>query len=130
MSNANETKMSNQIALLRSEFGWTQQELANKIGFSKQTISNWETGLKVPRMGAIQKMAALFGVSMGFIIDGDKSTPEWADEKDRVDLKDMLENNITMAYGGAELTDEEKQRVKDVLIGIFWGKHKKERIRD
>lgn len=125
MTNDNETKIPQQITLLRSRFGWTQQELADRIGFSKQTISNWETGLKVPRMGAIQKMADLFGVSMSFIIDGDESTPEWADEDDLLDLKDMLENNVNMAYGGEELTDEEKQRVKDVLTGIFWEKNKK-----
>lgn len=125
MTNDNETKIPQQITLLRSRFGWTQQQLADKIGFSKQTISNWETGLKVPRMGAIQKMSDLFGVSMSFIIDGDENTPEWANEEDILDLKDMLENNVNMAYGGEELTDEEKQRVRDVLTGIFWEKNKK-----
>lgn len=111
MPHANETKTSQQISLLRSQFGWTQQKLADRIGFSKQTISNWETGLKVPRMGAIYKMANLFGVSVDFIIGGDKPTPQWADKKDILDLKVMLENNVNMAYDGAELTDEEKQRV-------------------
>ncbi|MER2226151.1 MAG: helix-turn-helix transcriptional regulator [Carnobacterium sp.] len=124
MTNDKETKIPQQITLLRSRFGWTQQELADRIGFTKQTISNWETGLKVPRMGAIQKMADLFGVSISFIIEGDETTPEWADENDILDLKEMLENNVNMAYGGEELTDEEKQRVKDVLTGIFWEKNK------
>ncbi|MBT2732082.1 helix-turn-helix transcriptional regulator [Carnobacterium sp. ISL-102] len=124
MTNEIETKIPQQITLLRSRFGWTQQELADRIGFSKQTISNWETGLKVPRMGAIQRMSDLFGVSISFIIDGDDITPDWADENDILDLKEMLENNVNMAYGGEELTDEEKQRVKDVLTGIFWEKNK------
>lgn len=124
MTNEKETKIPQQISLLRTRHGWTQQDLANKLGFSKQTISNWETGLKVPRMGAIQKIADLFGVSISFIIDGDDVTPEWANEKDILDLKDMLDNNVNMSYGGEELTDEEKQRVNDVLTGIFWEKNK------
>lgn len=127
MDNDKGTKIPQQISLLRSRFGWTQQELADKIGYSKQTVSNWETGLKSPRMGAIQKIADLFGVSVGFIIEGDESTPEWADEEDIYDLKDMLENNVSMFYGGEELTDEEKQRVNDILTTIFWEKIKKKR---
>ncbi|EMF0052943.1 helix-turn-helix transcriptional regulator, partial [Enterococcus hirae] len=64
-----------QISLLRKKFGLTQEDLANKLGFSKQTISNWETGLKTPRMGAIQKIADLFNVSKSFIIEGVEEAP-------------------------------------------------------
>ncbi|HHX0206257.1 TPA: helix-turn-helix domain-containing protein, partial [Enterococcus faecalis] len=63
-----------QIASLRSTRGMTQEELANKLGYSKQTISNWETGLKTPRMGAIQKVADLFNVNKSFIIEGSTSS--------------------------------------------------------
>lgn len=48
----------------------TQEDLASKLGVSKQTVSNWETGLKTPRMGAIQKLSELFNVSKSFIIEG------------------------------------------------------------
>ncbi|MGF1919053.1 S24 family peptidase [Enterococcus faecalis] len=63
-----------QIMLLRKRFGLTQEDLALKLGYSKQTISNWETGLKTPRMGAIQKISDLFNVSKSFIIEGDQPT--------------------------------------------------------
>lgn len=59
-----------QINKLRNKFGLTQEDLAEKLGYSKQTISNWETGLKTPRMGAIQKIADLFHVSKAYIIEG------------------------------------------------------------
>ncbi|WP_370561567.1 helix-turn-helix domain-containing protein [Lactiplantibacillus plantarum] len=60
-----------QIKNLRNKFGWSQSQLADKLSVSKQSISNWETGLKVPRMGALQKMSDLFDVSIGYITDGD-----------------------------------------------------------
>lgn len=60
-----------QIKSLRNKFGWSQSQLADKLSVSKQSISNWETGLKVPRMGALQKMSDLFDVSIGYITDGD-----------------------------------------------------------
>lgn len=62
--------IGNQIMLLRKKFGLTQEDLAIKLGYSKQTVSNWETGLKTPRMGAIQKISDLFNVSKSFIIEG------------------------------------------------------------
>ena len=66
----NNNIIGEQISLLRSKFGMTQDDLALKIGVSKQTVSNWETGLKTPRMGAIQKLSDLFNVSKGYIIEG------------------------------------------------------------
>ncbi|BAO07006.1 MULTISPECIES: helix-turn-helix domain-containing protein [Enterococcus] len=60
------------ISELRHKQQMTQEELAIKVGVSKQTISNWETGLKTPRMGAIQKIAELFHVTKGYIIEGEE----------------------------------------------------------
>ncbi|MGH1016751.1 MULTISPECIES: helix-turn-helix domain-containing protein [Bacillus cereus group] len=59
-----------QIASLRTKKGLTQQQLADKLDVSKQTISNWENGVKVPRMGAIEQIASIFNVSKSFIIEG------------------------------------------------------------
>ncbi|MFC6208198.1 XRE family transcriptional regulator [Levilactobacillus tongjiangensis] len=67
-----ENKISSQIKVLRSKMGWSQSQLADKLGVSKQSVSNWETNLKTPRMGALQKMSDLFGVSIGQITDGDR----------------------------------------------------------
>lgn len=66
-----ENEISNQIKVLRSKMGWSQSQLADKLGVSKQSVSNWETNLKTPRMGALQKMSDLFGVSIGRITDGE-----------------------------------------------------------
>lgn len=67
-----ENEISSQIKVLRSKMGWSQSQLADKLGVSKQSVSNWETNLKTPRMGALQKMSDLFGVSIGRITDGDR----------------------------------------------------------
>lgn len=65
-----ENTLGEQIVLLRNRYGYTQEDLANILGVSKQTVSNWETGIKNPRMGSIQKMADHFNVSKSFIIEG------------------------------------------------------------
>lgn len=62
-----ENTIASQIKKLRKSRGWTQPQLADKLAVSKQTISNWETGIKVPRMGSLQKLADLFNVKIGEI---------------------------------------------------------------
>lgn len=62
-----ENSIASQIKRLRKSRGWTQPQLADQLSVSKQTISNWETGIKVPRMGSLQKLADLFNVKIGEI---------------------------------------------------------------
>lgn len=96
--------ISEQILYFRNKFGLTQEQLADKIDVSKQTISNWETGLKTPRMGAIQKMADLFGVSKGRLIEGPQDT-------DSIDSKAKL----LAAHIDDDVSDEEMAQILDYI---------------
>ncbi len=46
----------------------TQAELAGKVGVSHYAVSNWETGIKKPRMGHMRKLAEVLGISPDQII--------------------------------------------------------------
>lgn len=52
------------IRQLREEHGWTQLELAYKLGVTPTTVSNWERGKFEPGVSAFRQIAQLFGVSM------------------------------------------------------------------
>ena len=58
------------IKRLRLSHKLSQGELGKIAGVTDKAVSTWEKGEKVPRMGAIEKMAAYFGVSKGYLIDG------------------------------------------------------------
>lgn len=99
-----------QISYLRAKKRMTQEDLALQVGYSKQTISNWETGLKTPRMGAIQKLADFFGVSKSYIIEGKTiSTIETI-------YNQLDEPRQTKVYSFAEEQLEEQQNAKVVPI--------------
>ena len=57
------------IKALRKRFGVTQRELAEAAGVTENAVSKWETGYSVPRMGAIEKIATHYGVTIGSIVD-------------------------------------------------------------
>ena len=57
------------IKKLREQHGMSQSELAAKIGKSRTAVWQYERGETVPRMGAIEDIAHVFGVKKSAIID-------------------------------------------------------------
>ena len=63
-----ETKLKNNLKLLRQEKGIGQVELAKKLGVSKGIISLWENGLREPSMSSLIEIAKFFNVSIDFLV--------------------------------------------------------------
>ena len=57
------------LKALRKQHNLSQQELAKIAGVTDKAISTWESGTRIPRMGAIQKMADYFGLQKSDIIE-------------------------------------------------------------
>ena len=55
--------LADKIAELRKKNGWSQEELAEMLDVSRQSISKWESAQSIPDMNRILKMSDLFGVS-------------------------------------------------------------------
>lgn len=58
------------IKRLRLQAGLTQEELANKLGVARSSVTQWERGWSQPRMGMIVKIARFFNTSNSAIVDG------------------------------------------------------------
>lgn len=64
-------EVSSQIKKYRSNMGISQEELAEKIYVSRQTVSNWETGKNYPDIHSLLLLSSLFNVSLDQLIKGD-----------------------------------------------------------
>ncbi len=53
---------------LRREKNWTQEELAEKTGVSRQALSRWESDAALPDTKNIIQLARLFGVSTDYLL--------------------------------------------------------------
>ena len=62
------------LAALRRRFGYSQDELAEKIGVSRQTLSKYETGESLPDIERCRLLAEVFGVSMDDLVTYDKES--------------------------------------------------------
>ena len=117
----------NRLKDLRIEKRISQSELGKRIGVSNASISQYESGTRFPDTQKLELLADVLEVSTDYLLG--RKIPEWATEEDVFELDKMLNSNVNMSYGGENLTDEEKQRVKDILTGIFWEKLEKRKRR-
>lgn len=54
---------------LRIKSVLTQNEIANKLGVSGQTILNWENGIYEPKINQLIQLADLFNVTVDYLIE-------------------------------------------------------------
>lgn len=103
--------------------GYSIAELERKAGLSENYLYTWKR-TDNPRKDSLKKVADVLNVTVDYLL-GKNDTPEWANDKDIHDLKDFLENNAdSMTYGGEDLTEEEKEKLKIAMTQIFWDRHK------
>lgn len=60
--------LADKIIELRKKNGWSQEELADKLGVSRQAVSKWEGAQAVPDMNRVLKLSEIFGVSTDFLL--------------------------------------------------------------
>ena len=60
--------LADKITELRKKSGWSQEELAEKLDVSRQSISKWESAQSVPDINRILKMSEIFGVSTDYLL--------------------------------------------------------------
>lgn len=93
--------ISENIKKLRDRYNLTQQDLADIAGVTNKAVSAWETGQKEPRMGAIEKIAARFGLKKSNLI-----------EEGGMDLiEDGTPYTIAAHFEGEDYTKEEIQEI-------------------
>ncbi len=64
-------ELGTQIKKYRTEAGLSQEEFADKVYVSRQTVSNWETGKSYPDINSLVLMSETFGISVDTLLKGD-----------------------------------------------------------
>ena len=66
----NEMILADKIIENRKKNGWSQEELAEKLGVSRQSVSKWENGFADPEEELLEDIARYFGVRVKFLTHG------------------------------------------------------------
>ena len=86
-------EIGNKINQLRKLSGMTQEQLAEKLNVSRQTISKWESDSTSPDLESIVKISRIFHVSLDDLLkEGEAGVANKADEQ--ITLEDLMKINL------------------------------------
>ena len=106
--------LSEKIKELRLEREMTQEELADRIGVARWSVTQYENGNRIPRKSTVKKIAAVFGISPEILSNDESelhtddeiierygvSIKEKYGEEARIGFRKMVLNNKPMFAGG------------------------------
>ena len=102
--------LAEKILSLRTERGMSQDDLAEKLEVSRQSVSKWETAQSTPDLDKIIKLADLFGVSVDQLVrEGERpqppepSPPQTVYVERRQELSPLQKLGVVMEASGAAL---------------------------
>lgn len=108
--------LADKITALRKKAGWSQEELAEQLGVTRQSVSKWEGAQSVPDMDKVVQMSRLFGVTTDFLLKDELSEEEPVPEGgvNHSAMQALLEEE--------DYTRENKAKspVVGAVSGIYW----------
>lgn len=110
---------SEKVWYCRKKAGMSQEELAAKLGVSRQAVSKWETGEADPEVSKLKKLADVFAVSVDWLLSED---PPPEEEKDSPD--EEAESPSSEAQSAASRTKTQSggnwlNDMPDFISGMF-----------
>lgn len=111
-------EFNNKLYELRKQKGLSQEELANRLNVSRQTISKWEVGESTPDMEKLVAISDLFEVSLDELVKGEE--PKLAEPSEQI-VKSELYSDIKEQVLTVDNKEKAKKGIKiaGIILGIF-----------
>lgn len=97
---------------LRTKKGLSQEELGNKIGVKKSTISMWENGAREPSLEILEAIADTFNVDMNTLTDSKVSSELTSELQEYIE---ELKNREEMRMLFSSAKDASKEDIMQVV---------------
>lgn len=94
---------ADKLIALRKKFDMTQEELAEKMDVSRQSVAKWEAAQSVPELSKIIKLSEIFGVSTDYLLKDEMDMPETLEGID-----ENTKRRVTMEEANAFLSSRKK----------------------
>ena len=101
---------ADKLIALRKKSGWSQEELAEKLGVTRQSVSKWEGAQSVPDIDKILQLSRLFGVTTDYLLKDELGEPEYTAVDDAPALR-----KVTLAQANDYLTQAHANAPKMAL---------------
>ena len=117
-------KFSEKLRRARINAGLTQSQLANELGVSLRTVTNYETGDRYPKKRELyKKMAEVLGVEVNYLLTEDEDFIADAGEKYGVkgarQAQELL-SEVTGLFAGGCLAQEDMDEMMRAIQDAYW----------
>ena len=69
-------RFSEKLIALRRQAGYSQEQLADRLGVTRQSVSKWESGSAMPELPKLIALSELFSVSIDYLVKDQLEEPE------------------------------------------------------
>ena len=116
--------LADKIIALRKKQGWSQEELAQKLDVTRQSVSKWESSQSVPDIAKIVQLSELFGVTTDHLLKDEEGEEELANasaENTKENEAVLEENtkNISADEAREYIALHKEKRSKMALATLF-----------
>ena len=113
--------LGEKLAALRKRSGYSQQELAEKLSVTRQTISNWECGQGAPALDKAVELAKIYEISLDDLAGEQVEVvvKEKRESQARV-LKRLVGKYVKIEDSDATLLIEQQGKVKVLEVSKDW----------
>ena len=117
-------KFSEKLRRARINAGLTQSQLANELGVSLRTVTNYETGDRYPKKRELyKKMAEVLGVEVNYLLTEDEDFIADAEEKYGAkgarQAQELL-SEVTGLFAGGCLAQEDMDEMMRAIQDAYW----------
>ncbi|MDE7405067.1 MAG: helix-turn-helix domain-containing protein [Lachnospiraceae bacterium] len=113
---------ADKLLKLRTQYGYSQEALAEKLNVSRQAVSKWELGTTLPETDKVITISEFFNVSTDYLLK-DKFQLSNNDSLDRVVLKflgsaqdmDNISKELVEIMKDGIIDDEEKIKMESII---------------
>lgn len=96
MQGGDEMELGKQIKMHRQEAHLSQEELANRVYVSRQTISNWENDKSYPDVNSLVLLSEIFQISLDNLIKGDIEVMKDVIQKEEIEKMNRYGKSYTI----------------------------------
>lgn len=108
--------LADKIMNLRKKAGWSQEDLANQLGVTRQSVSKWEGAQSVPDLDKVVQMSRIFGVTTDYLLKEELGEPEYAET--RPEAEEMAVRRVSMEEASYYLK-KRKEAAPKIAIATF-----------
>jgi transcriptional regulator with XRE-family HTH domain len=113
-------ELQNQIKKYRTTMKLSQEELAEKVFVSRQTVSNWENGKSYPDIHSLLLLSSLFEISLDELIKGDIELMKKEIHKNDTNLYNNYSNIFSIIFIGCLILFVPAVKYLKVFGLIMW----------